>query len=116
MNRKCGFALAFCLTSCALMPVSALGQGNSQSEILDRLQRLEEQQAQFAEQLREKDDRIRELEKQLAGSSVSPELVSAVSVTPEPEAQAEKPIASPAAREHFGEFQPGGRGLLADTG
>ena len=116
MNRKSGFALAFCLITSVLMPVSVLGQGNSQSEILERLQRLEEQQAQFSEQLREKDDRIRELEKQLAETSVSPEAVSAGSVNAVAEAQAETPVATSTTEEYFGEFQPGGRGFkLADT-
>ena len=48
-----------------LLPVPALAQNASQSQILERLDRLERNQAELERQMKAKDARIEELESEL---------------------------------------------------
>lgn len=62
-SRKCLIFTMALLTCC--LPVAAQAEAPSEADILERLQRLEERQAQFEKLLESKDARIRELEAEL---------------------------------------------------
>ncbi len=113
--------LVFCIAAIATVavPGAALAQSPSQAEILERLQRLEQNQAKFEALLAERDARIEQLEMELdrsTGRSAADAVaagdgadIETVIVDTEPEESESRPA-------YFGEFQPGGRGFkLAET-
>lgn len=86
----------------ALVAIPAFAVTPTADEIIERLERLERRQAEFDRVIAEKDQRIQELEVALASSRAA---------APTPGAGR-----SVATEEHFGIFQPGGRGIkVADT-
>lgn len=101
------------------LPTTSLAQGGSDSEIMQRLQRLEERQAEYEKALDAKDVRIRELEAKLAEDSKG---------TPKKHALSESPTSGPAEAEEsvlvveekdvkssFGSYTPGRGFTVART-
>lgn len=120
---KPGFAALAWMLLAGCWSVLAAADTSTENGILERLQRLEENQARLEAQLRERDQRIQELESALGvdqpqqGTSME-----GARVTPAASEPAEVTASATgdefAAQEngYFGEFQEGGLGIkLADT-
>ena len=116
-QRASAFWVALAVT--LAVPAAAVAQSPDQAEILERLQRLEQNQARFEALLAERDARINELEAEL-DRSASPAPVATAAAgegadieTVEVDVQPGEADADPV---YFGQFQPGGRGFkLVDT-
>jgi hypothetical protein len=108
------------LIAAACAAVANAAAQPTDADVLERLERLERNQANFERELAARDARIRELETQIGALSATPSATQSAQPAADalPEARDVAPAVAgvaPATEEH-GRFQPGGAGFkLADT-